>query len=381
MTRTKERPQTWRQWIEQNIFLKVILMVVIAVVLLSILIQYEVNVMEQGILEVAAGQQDNYVQLVLDEIHLHLENSDEEIITNILGVMDASTNRYWTFSKDEAMLFVKDVLETNKYKGFTTATYYVSDSARDFLNQLELDYVKHDFIEINDKKYVASGVTFLYDEEEYSLCLLTNESIYLENNHYMGAKLNLYILFTVLLFVSGVSYMLMARKIDELFMDREAQKEHVEDLNRSINELNARLNSKELYDTRRNIFTLDMVDEFLPKLQERNLDVITFVVIRCNTTKAREAFYTRAQVVLDSKVLRFLMDENNFLLLYLSSDYERVSKSVDLLIEQDVELVRMRTYEKEQGDLVSFYDTFAEASGLPRTTKKVVGHTMGSQEA
>ena len=56
---------------------------------------------EDGILDVCATQQDAYVQLVLDQINLKDNRNDEQIIKEILETMDASSNHYWTFSKDQ----------------------------------------------------------------------------------------------------------------------------------------------------------------------------------------------------------------------------------------------------------------------------------------
>ena len=143
---------------------------------------------ENGILEVCAEQQDAYVQLVLDQINLKDNRDDEQIIKDILGAMDASSNRYWTFSKDQSMLFVKDVTETNKYKGVNTATYYISDSAKEFLNNLSVNNVIHSYIEINDNRYIASGVMFEYKGDAYRLCLLTEKDVLLDNNAYLGFR-------------------------------------------------------------------------------------------------------------------------------------------------------------------------------------------------
>ena len=122
---------------------------------------------ERGVLDVCAVQQDAYVQLVLDQINLKENRSDTEIITGILSSLDASTNKYWTFSREQNMLFVKDVLETNKYKGLTTATYYASNSAQSFLNSLSVNHVIHGEIEIDGREYIASGVAFIYAASRY----------------------------------------------------------------------------------------------------------------------------------------------------------------------------------------------------------------------
>lgn len=70
-----------------------------------------INKYEEGVLEVCATQQDAYVQLVLDQINLKSNRDDEQIINDILGTMNSSSNKYWTFSKNQSILFVKDVLE------------------------------------------------------------------------------------------------------------------------------------------------------------------------------------------------------------------------------------------------------------------------------
>ena len=69
-----------------------------------------INKYEEGVLEVCATQQDAYVQLVLDQINLKSNRDDEQIINDILGTMNSSSNKYWTFSKNQSILFVKDVL-------------------------------------------------------------------------------------------------------------------------------------------------------------------------------------------------------------------------------------------------------------------------------
>ena len=123
----------FKKWLIKNIFPVTAIGSVFAVTFLGVLVWYQIANFEAGMLDVCATQQDAYVQLVLDQINIKSNRDNEEIITEILGSLDASSNKYWTFSKNEAMVFVKDVLETNKYQGFTTATYYVSESAKAFL--------------------------------------------------------------------------------------------------------------------------------------------------------------------------------------------------------------------------------------------------------
>jgi len=102
-----------------------------------------INNYEKGVAEIYAQEQDGYVQLVLDQINLQPENTDEEIIRNILGTLDSSSNRYWTLSHDETIVFVKDVLETSRYKSFSADTYYNTVSSREFVAGLQNDQVKY----------------------------------------------------------------------------------------------------------------------------------------------------------------------------------------------------------------------------------------------
>ena len=44
------------------------------------------------------------------------------MIEKVLSSLDASSNKYWTLSENQELLFVKDVTETNKYKGFRENT-------------------------------------------------------------------------------------------------------------------------------------------------------------------------------------------------------------------------------------------------------------------
>ena len=53
--------------------------------------------------------QDGYVQLVLDQINLIENDTDEALVNDILATLDASSNKYWTLSHDDALVFIKDV--------------------------------------------------------------------------------------------------------------------------------------------------------------------------------------------------------------------------------------------------------------------------------
>ena len=303
--------------------------------------QFQMYRFEQGLLDVCAAQQDAYVQLVLDQININQDRDVEDII-DILETMDGSSNKYWTFSREQSMLFVKDVLETNRYQGFTTATYYISDSARAFLDSLQLNRVIHRNIEIQDKDYIASGVAFTYNGDSYRLCLLTNRSVMLDNNKFLGARTELNILFICLVLLLVSVPMIYAGRIRKLQMERDQQAEVIMDLNGNLTQLNRLLSEQDLHDTRRNVWSGAALDDFAEKLREREVVPSTIVKVRCADEEVSQELLYKAGTVMDRTVLRFLTNENEVpfvTFMFVGSDYDTAMQNVKVLLDEDIEVV------------------------------------------
>ncbi len=281
---------------------------------------------EEGILDVCAKQQDAYVQLVLDQINLKQNRDDKEIIEEIIGTLDASSNKYWAFSKDETMLFVKDVLETNKYQGLTTATYYASDSAGKFIRNLSLNRVSHAEINVQDKSYVVSGVCFEYAGQEYRLCLLTNRDVLLDNNSYLGAKIGLItwgalVLIAMVLVSAGVSKLLQNER------EKNTENERViHSLNESLVRLNAELTEKNFFGARENVWSRDALPAFVDKLRERDACPITLALF--DVKEEKTSFLNMANVLLDEYVLRFSWSEEEVLFVMLRVDKKAAKTAI-----------------------------------------------------
>ena len=291
---------------------------------------------EAGLLDVCAVQQDGYVQLVLDQIRLQGDRDDREIIENILGAMDASSNKYWTFSRDQDMLFVKDVLETNKYKGFTTATYYMSDSARAFLDGMRLDRVSHADITIEGKEYIASGAAFTYQGDTYRLCLLTNRSVLLDNNLFLGAKTELCVMVAAILILFVVVSTALAQKVRRLQLRSDRQEEAVETLNQSLDKMNRMFSQRDLHDTRTNLWSRETLPMFLSKLRGRKAYPMALALVQCSGEGAVRALLDMANVTLDRRVLRFKLEENLIGLLFVRCDLELALENVQSLLNREV---------------------------------------------
>ena len=290
---------------------------------------YQISSMEKGILDVCATQQDAYVQLVVDQINLKENRDDEEIINDILGTLDSSSNKYWTFSKDKAMLFVKDVIETNRYKGLTAISYYDSPSAKGFMENLEKKRVIHKNIQIDEKDYVASGVIFQYNGEDYRLCLLTNKEVILNNNKFMEAKIELIILVAFVLIVLLCVSMVYARQIEKANKESLEKSHTIRQLQGMVGHLNDLLAQKEQYDTRHQLWSKDVIEEFLHKLKKKEADRVVAVKICCQKESFRDSFLRVSCVLLDRKVLRFSLGEAGFYLLFLRVDKKAAEANIE----------------------------------------------------
>lgn len=261
-----ERQQTHKRRVNTWIVTVLSLALVITV---GALAWRQLSSYETGVLDVYASQQDGYVQLVLDQINLNQQRSDEEIINDILGTLDASSRHYWTFSRQDSLIFVRDVLETNRYKGFTETTYFHSESALSFLERLETDRVIHDTIMIEEVPYVASGVEFTYRGENYKICLLTNAETVLDHNAYLNAKINLEVLSFVLLGIVVISLIFLALLTEQTRKKLWQQEDDNLVLRKKIMALDEQLKWGELYDPACTAFRSRALPIIFRKLEQR----------------------------------------------------------------------------------------------------------------
>lgn len=322
----------------RNITAKVFALVLAVVVALGVLAFAQTRDIERGILEVCATQQDGYVQLVLDQINLKENREDEEIISDILETMDASSNKYWVFSRDQTMLFVKDVTETNRYKGFSATSYWGTEDAQAFLDTLEPTVVKHQLIVLDGVDYLASGSVFKYGGRDYRLCLLTNRAALLDNNDYLGARSRLLVIMSVALGLLVIIPMALAFSLARERKRIVAERETVRNLNERLHDISERVTHAELYDTRTRVWSGDAFDQFVGKLLNRDVKDAYIAQIVCSSERAAQDFLERAAIMLDEKVIRFTMTDSIVALLFVSGDPDAITHDVEPLLNEDVRL-------------------------------------------
>ena len=142
---------------------------------------------EDGLVETFASQQDDYVRVVAEQ----LSRASDDDAEALLGAIGPSSSKYWTLAQDGSLVFVKDVDETNRYRGFSASTYYDSSAAEQFVDGLSKDGVSHAVIQVDGREFIASGTVVERDGAQVSLCLLTARHVIIDQNAYLGARVGL----------------------------------------------------------------------------------------------------------------------------------------------------------------------------------------------
>lgn len=312
----------------KKLFSKIVLISCVIACVSFLLLNYEMHQFEEGILSVAASSQDGYVQLVLDQINLKENRDDEEIITNILSTLDASSNRYWAFTKDETIVFVKDVLETNRYKDLTTSTYYNSDSSKAFYQSLKQGSVQHQMIELNDRTYIASGAAFNYNGTQYRLVLLSNREAILDNNDYLHGKIELYIMYYGTVLILLVMACVLSWKYDRQMLGNIEARKEVEERNVSLVKLNEQLVNKESNAASKKVWNILSISTFAKAFAKRNISKGIVVQLQFQTIKDKEKFIEQNLALLPEDVICFEKEEKTLVLLSIYETVEQLKSYV-----------------------------------------------------
>ena len=358
MNKTKEKSGL----VSIPLILIAMILVVTAFVALT---YFEMQRYEDGILDVCATQQDSYVQLVIDQINLKENRTDQEIIESILSTLDSSSNRYWTFSKDQTMLYVKDALETNRYQALTANSYYTTDSSMGFINDLELNKVKHERIFLDNKEYIASGALFDYEGEQYRICLLTNTTVLLDNNKFLGSKMELIIIFVVAysaIFVLPIILAIVSNKNKKKVYSTEAD---LKEANYVIEVLNEKMVRDEIYDNRLNLFNFSAIDKFLEEYKKQvKAFPISFIAFRYGQKETVSNFFGANCILFGKRDIKFYDGKNHLaLIMSVKCDNDK-AKEIAGKVKADAELLSVETA-RSRLDIKMIYDRTMRAMGNP----------------
>ena len=249
-----------------NFFILTVIVVFFAMAA-DVFIVYQLNNYETRFLEIYGGEQDGYVKIILEQINrLDNEGTDEDI-TDIISSLDSTASRYWTLSKGDSILFVKSVTETNRYKGFHDGTYYATETASAFMNSLGVNQVGHRIIYLDNDRFIASGMIFEWQGEQYRICLLTYDRVILEDNVLLECRNAIIIILSIVLALLIILSMIMSKRItrQSLYIDR--QEERVVWQNQQIELLDEQLKREYAFSASKHVFKSSVLDEFLETLE------------------------------------------------------------------------------------------------------------------
>lgn len=316
---------------------------------------------ETRFLEIYGSEQDGYVRIILDQINRLDDNGTDEDITNIISSLDATASRYWTLSKDDSILFVKSVTETNRYKGFTDGTYYATETASEFMNSLSLNQVAHQIIYLDNERFIASGMIFNWQGEQYRICLLTYDRVILEDNILLECKNGIIIVLSIVLALLIILSMIMSRKISKQANYIDKQEERVIWQNQQIELLDEQLKREYAFSASKHVFKATLLEEFLEALDEKNVCPLHFAVFETESSEARDEFFEHMQVVLDNHVLRFSMDERLVVLIFAGYDKQVSDRVIESLENWNVHGLANLYCEDNMNTYKSQFDKFWKA--------------------
>lgn len=340
-----------------NLFFITIVVMAFAIAA-DVFIIFQLENYETRFLEIYGAEQDGYVNIILAQINNLGDDATEQDITQIISSLDSTASRYWTLSKGDSILFVKSVTETNRYKGFTDGTYYASDSAAAFMDSLHANQVNHGIIYLDNDRFVASGLMFNWQKDQYRVCLLTYDRVILEDNILLECKNSIIIILSMILALLVILSMAMSRKINRQERLIAEQDKQVVWQNKQIALLDERMKREYAFSASKNVFKSVVLDEFLQKLDQKNAAPLHFVVFEADSEEARDAFLEHMQFVLDNHVLRFSMEEYRVLLIFVCYERKVSEKIIETLWDWNIRKVGNFYCEDNANSYQSQFESF-----------------------
>jgi hypothetical protein len=261
-------------------------------------------------------------------------------------------------------LFVKNVTETSKYQGSSTEDFNLDEAGEAFFAALTLNRVQHTILLLNGERYVASGTLFSYNDKTYHLCLLTDETVILDNNDFLSVKIEMYIYILVilvtLLVVTMTAEILTQRKEINIHKSRD----RIEVLNRYVGELEAELQEKESYNSRYNVYGMQMIDSFMLQLDMNSVRRVVFARLHFPNEMVKIKFLSDAETLLDQNVLRFQEDSGDILLLMVHFNSEQAKDCLERAGITEDEITLLDAVGTMDGSIQMVYKNRIREEGL-----------------
>ncbi len=294
------------------------------------------NQYEYSLLTAYARQQDGYVKLALDQITVYDDRTDDEIVERILNSLGGSDTSYWTFAKDSSILYIKNVTETYQYKGITPSSYFTTESAQVFLSNIRENVVAHSIIELEGDRYVASGVSFTYNGANYRLCLLTDDTVILNENNFLSAKVTMYVVWITLIIIAVLSILIATISIDKREKEIEKQKSDIDALNETVAKLQDDLHFHKYYSPVNHAYSMEFYDTLVESLKERGAKYLIALHVAFEDREMKDSFLHRTADRLGDRVVRFDESETGALFLFVNVERTEAESELKRLLPRDL---------------------------------------------
>lgn len=103
----------------------------------------------------------------------------------------------------------------------------------------------------------------------------------------------------------------------------------IEERNRSIEDLNMLLNDKRVFDSKLDVWALNMLPDFLKKYNERSM--LPVVLIKVSTTLSEKEFASRSTWLLSDREIRFKCADNMFIFMIHEQNYKEAEELIRYL--------------------------------------------------
>lgn len=325
---------------------------------------------EYSVLTSYAKQQDSYVKLVLDQINLQADRSDDEIIENILASLGNGDTSYWAFSKEQTILYIKNVTETYQYKGITMESYFSSNTASEFLNSLRLNQVTHAIVNMGDDQYVASGVIFKYDGNQYKICLLTDQTVILSDNAFLSAKILMYIFWIALIIIALLMSVFLL--IERVLRKREIEEEEasIQDLNLKLEKAESEVQYYRYYSPENNVYTDKMLPLLIDSLRSKGAKQLSMLTVEFPEERLTDDFLHNTADRFGKRVLRFKESDKKASLLFVNVEQAEAKEQLERLLPPEVKITDRRDMMAAMKKEETGTDTKSDEVGAAETEEK-----------
>ncbi len=356
MDNTKIKKKKIRAKRGPYVFAAVLVLIIAAAV--EWLTIFELQNYENSFLQIYGDEQDGYVQVTIDQIKRLGPLASEDDITDIISSIDTSSDRYWTLSGGDNILFVKSVTETSRYKNLTAQSYYSIDSSQSFIDSLSVDRVKHDIIFIGEDRYIASGAKFDWNGQEYTICLMTYDYAILDQNALLEAKNTIIVIVTIIVAVFICVIMINLIKLHRnktVILRLEDEKVN---MNITINHLHELLLRYESYTAKYHTYYERVLPVFLNSLYEKKVEPLRAALFEAKDEEAEEIFLDNMILTMDESVLRFKLNNGKILIIFIGTDEKVGLQLIKTLDCNKAAIVKSENWQLDGESYLEKYNRF-----------------------